>query len=104
RKVISWTIPTNGGEVLTVIAAILLGFTLPLTAAQILWINLILTVTLGLALAFEPPEPGVMSRPPRPASAPLLSPFLVWRIVFVSGLFTAGALAIFFYALARGLD
>ena len=104
RKVISWTIPTNGGEVLTVIAAILLGFTLPMTAAQILWINLILTVTLGLVLAFEPPEPGVMRRPPRRAAAPLLSPFLVWRIFFVSGLFMAGALAIFFYALDRGLD
>ncbi len=104
RKVIAWTIPTNGGEVLTVIAAILFGFTLPMTAAQILWINLILTVTLGLVLAFEPPEPGVMCRPPRPAAAALLSPFLVWRVFFVSGLFVAGALGVFFYALGRGLD
>ncbi len=103
RKVISWTIPTNGGEVLTVIVAIMFGFVMPMTAAQILWINLILTVTLGLVLAFEPPEDGVMERPPRPAGAPLLSPFLVWRIFFVSGLFTVGALAIFFYALDRGL-
>lgn len=104
RKVIAWTIPTNGGEVLTVIAAILFGFTLPMTATQILWINLILTVTLGLVLAFEPSEPGVMRRPPRAAGAPLLSPFLVWRVFFVSALFVAGSLAIFFYALARGLD
>ena len=104
RKVIAWTLPTNGGEVLTVIAAILVGFTLPMTAAQILWINLILTVTLGLVLAFEPSEPGVMRRRPRPAAAPLLSPFLVWRVVFVSLLFVVGSLAIFFYALGRGLD
>ncbi|MBL8223703.1 MAG: HAD-IC family P-type ATPase [Chromatiales bacterium] len=104
RKVIGWTVPTNGGEVLTVIAAILFGFTMPMSPAQILWINLILTVTLGLVLAFEPPEPGVMARPPRPSGAPLLSRFLVWRILFVSALFTAGALAIFFYALGRGLD
>jgi magnesium-transporting ATPase (P-type) len=104
RKVIAWTLPTNGGEVLTVIAAIFIGFTLPMTAAQILWINLILTVTLGLVLAFEPSEPGVMRRPPRPAGAPLLSRFLVWRVVFVSLLFVAGALGIFFYALGRGLD
>ncbi len=103
RKVISWTVPTNGGEAITVIAAILFGFTMPMTPAQIVWINLILTVTLGLVLAFEPSEPGVMGRPPRPAGAPLLSPFLVWRIFFVSALFTAGALAIFFYALERGL-
>jgi magnesium-transporting ATPase (P-type) len=103
RKVIAWTIPTNGGEALTVIAAILFGFTMPMTPAQILWINLIMTVTLGLVLAFEPPEPGVMNRPPRPADAPLLSQFLVWRIFFVSALFTIGALAIFFYALETGL-
>ncbi|MDQ8698987.1 cation-transporting P-type ATPase [Hyphomicrobium sp. LHD-15] len=103
RKVIAWTIPTNGGEALTVIAAILFGFTMPMTPAQILWINLILTVTLGLVLAFEPPEPGVMQRPPRRADAPLLSQFLVWRIFFVSALFTAGALAIYFYALQNGL-
>ncbi|MGD9538956.1 MAG: cation-transporting P-type ATPase [Alphaproteobacteria bacterium] len=103
RKVIAWTVPTNGGEAITVIAAILFGFTMPMTPAQILWINLILTVTLGLVLAFEPSEPGVMRRPPRAAKAPLLSPFLVWRICFVSGLFTVGALAIFFYALDRGL-
>ena len=66
-----------------------------------------LTLTrIGLVLAFEPPEPGVMRRAPRPAGTPLLSRFLVWRIFFVSILFAGGGLAIFFYALARdlGLD
>ncbi len=104
RKVVAWTIPTNGGEVLTVIAAILFNFTMPMTPAQILWINMILTVTLGLVLAFEPPEPNVMRRPPRAADAGLLSPFLVWRIVFVSLIFVACALAIFFHALGGGRD
>ncbi len=101
RKVASWTLPTNGGEALTVIAAILFNLTMPMTAVQILWINLITSVTLGLALAFEPSEPGVMGRPPRRASAGLLTPFLVWRTVFVSVLFAAFALLIFFYALNR---
>jgi magnesium-transporting ATPase (P-type) len=104
RKVIAWTIPTNGGEALAVIAAILFGFTMPMSPTQILWINLIMTITLGLVLAFEPQEPNVMQRRPRRADAPLLSPFLVWRIFFVSVLFTIGALAIFFYALERGLE
>jgi magnesium-transporting ATPase (P-type) len=104
QKVTAWTLPTNGGEVLTVIVAILVGFTMPMTPAQILWINMILTITLGLVLAFEPPEPNVMRRPPRPANAGLLSPFLVWRVVFVSLIFLAGALSIFFYARGRGLD
>jgi magnesium-transporting ATPase (P-type) len=102
RKVIAWTLPTNGGEALTVVAAILLGFTMPMTATQILWINLITSVTLGLVLAFEPAEPDVMRRPPRPAGTPLLSRYLIWRLFFVSALFAIGALAIFFYALARG--
>lgn len=89
---------------LTVIAAILFNFTMPMTPAQILWVNLILTVTLGLVLAFEPPEPNVMKRPPRAASAALLSRFLAWRIVFVSLIFLACALSVFFYALGKGLD
>ena len=83
RKVIAWTLPTNGGEVLAVALALLLGLTLPLTPAQILWINMALTITLGLVLAFEPPEDGVMRRPPRPPRAPLMSPFMVWRLVLV---------------------
>jgi magnesium-transporting ATPase (P-type) len=90
--------------VLTVVAAIAFNFALPMTAAQILWVNLVTAVTLGLALAFEPPEAGVMARPPRPASAPLLSAFLLWRVVLVSVLFMAIGLAMFFFALGRGLD
>lgn len=104
RKVISWTLPTNGGEVITILAAILFGFVMPMTPAQILWINLVTSVTLGLALAFEPAESGIMQRPPRNPRAALLSPFLLWRVVFVSFLFMAGALAVFFLALERGHD
>ncbi|MDI4666488.1 HAD-IC family P-type ATPase [Xanthobacter autotrophicus] len=104
RKVIAWTLPTSGGEGIAVIAAILFGFVMPMTPVQILWINLIVTVTLGLALAFEPSEPGVMDRAPRPAGAALLSPFLLWRVVFVSGLFAVTTLSIFFAALAEGRD
>ena len=102
RKVIAWTLPTNGGEAFAVIVAILAGFALPMSATQILWVNLILTVTLGLVLAFEPPEPGVMDRPPRNAAAPLLSPFLVWRVIVVSLLMAAVALFVFFFSLGRG--
>jgi magnesium-transporting ATPase (P-type) len=102
RKVIAWTLPTNGGEALAVIVAILAGFALPMSATQILWVNLILTVTLGLVLAFEPPEPGVMARPPRDAHAPLLSPFLVWRVAVVSLLMATAVLFVFFFSLGRG--
>ena len=104
RKVIAWEIPTNGAETVAVVLAILLGFSLPMTATQILWVNLILTGTLGLVLAFEPPEPGVMRRPPRAANASLLSPFLLWRVIIVSVLLAAAALGLFFYALNTGRD
>lgn len=103
RKVIGWTLPTNGGETLCVVLAIVLDLALPMTPVQILWINMILTVTLGLVLAFEPPEPDVMRRPPRRRDAPILSRFLVWRVVFVSALFSVGVFFVFEYAMRRYL-
>ena len=104
QKVIAWTLPTNGGEALIVVVAILLGLTLPLTPVQILWINMVTAVTLGLVLAFEPPEADLMRRPPRAPSEPLLSGLLVWRVALVSVLFTLGAFAIFAWSEWRGLS
>ena len=102
RKVFAWTLPTNGGEVLGVMVCILFGLTLPMTAAQILWVNLVTSVTLGLALAFEPAEPGVMDRPPRRADAPLVSGFMLWRVLLVSVLFATVTLLLLEATLARG--
>jgi magnesium-transporting ATPase (P-type) len=104
KKVIGWTLPTNGGETLLIIGAVLFGVLLPITPVQILWINMVTAVGLGLTLAFEPTEADAMRRPPRPASEPLLSGFLIWRIVLVSALFVAGAFGMFAWALARGLS
>lgn len=103
RKVIAWTLPTNGGEMLCVIIAIAFGLALPMTAIQILWINMVLEVTLGLVLAFEPSEPDTMRRPPRKRDEPILSRFLAWRVVLVSLLFTAGVFFVFEYAMRQGL-
>ncbi|MCS0494878.1 HAD-IC family P-type ATPase [Ancylobacter sp. MQZ15Z-1] len=102
RKMIAWTLPTNGGEVLSVIGAIAFGFTMPMSAAQILWINLATSITLGLALAFEPTEPGIMNRPPRRADGGLVTRFMLWRIVLVSVLFMLATAAMFTLSLARG--
>ncbi len=102
KKVISWLLPTSGGEALVVIVALLLGLTLPVSPIQILWINLITAITLGIALAFEPTEESTMLRPPRPRNAPILGGELVWHIVLVSGLFLAGVFAIFTYATKQG--
>jgi magnesium-transporting ATPase (P-type) len=102
KKVISWTLPTSTGEAVTITVALLLGMTLPVTAVQILWINLITTVTLGISLAFEPTEENTMRRQPRPRNEPLLSGELIWHIVLVSFLFLCGVFGIFQYALDRG--
>jgi magnesium-transporting ATPase (P-type) len=102
KKVISWTLPTNGGEALTVIAAILLGRALPVTPAQILWVNMITAVTLALSLAFEPSERSVMQRPPRRADEPILSAFMVWRILLVSVLMVAGTFGLFVWERESG--
>lgn len=102
KKVISWTLPTNAGEAMTIIIALLLGVTLPITPIQILWINLITAVTLGIALAFEPTEENTMRRPPRPRHEPILSGELVWHIVLVSLLFLCGVYGIYSYAMDSG--
>ncbi|PWS35710.1 carbonate dehydratase [Falsiroseomonas bella] len=104
QKVIAWTLPTNGGEALVVIAAILLGLTLPLTPVQILWVNMVTATTLGLVLAFEAAEGDIMRRPPRTPAEPLLSGFLVWRVALVSVLFCIGVFAIFAWSEWRGLS
>jgi magnesium-transporting ATPase (P-type) len=103
-KVIAYVLPTNGGEALTVILAILLGVALPMSPLQILWINTVTSVALGLTLAFEPTEPGVMRRPPRPASRSLLTPRLLWRVVFVSLLMVAGTFGVYLWAIGRDLS
>ena len=102
RKVISWTLPTNAGEALVIVVALMAGMALPLTAVQILWVNLITGITLGIALAFEPTEPGTMARPPRPRAAPILSGELVWHVALVAGLFLAAVFGVFSYAMDRG--
>ncbi len=102
KKVISWTLPTSAGEAMTIVIALLAGMALPITAVQILWVNLITAITLGLALAFEPTEPGTMRRSPRPRDEPILTGELIWHIVLVSGLFVIVVFGIFAYATDRG--
>lgn len=102
RKVISWALPTNAGEALTIVVALLFGLTLPISSIQILWINLITAITLGIALAFEPTEASTMLHPPRPRNEPLLGGVLVWHIVLVSILFLCGVYGIYSYAIDRG--
>jgi magnesium-transporting ATPase (P-type) len=102
RKVITFLLPINGGESMAIGAAILLGLALPIMPAQILWVNMVSSVGLALVLAFEPTEAGVMQRPPRNRNAPMLSPFLLWRIGLVSTLFVGGVFSLYYISLAQG--
>ncbi len=100
-KFIVWTLPTNGGEGLVLLTAIAVGTALPVLPVQILWINMTTSVALGLMLAFEPKEPGIMRRPPREASQPILTKVLVGRILLVSLLMLASAFGVFLWEEAR---
>ena len=103
KKAILFILPTNGAEALMMIATVLFAFAhLPITPVQILWVNMVTAVTLALALAFEPSEPGIMERPPRDPDAPILSGALLWRIGFVSVLIAAAALQLFQWQLDGG--
>lgn len=103
-KFIAWTIPTNAGEGLVILAAVVAGTALPITPLQILWINMTTAVLLGMMLAFEPAERGVMHRPPRAPDHPLIDSLLLGRIMLVSVLLLLGAFGLFELALARGLS
>ncbi|MBX7269367.1 HAD-IC family P-type ATPase [Micromonospora sp. Llam7] len=103
-KFIVWTLPTNLGEGLVVLVAVVLGATLPLLPTQILWINMTTAVLLGLTLAFEPKETGIMRRPPRDPGRPLLTGALTVRILLVAALLVAGAWWVFEWERSNGAD
>jgi len=84
KKTILFILPTNGAEAFLIVASILFGTMLPLTPVQILWVNMVTSITISLALAFEKTERNAMLKPPRPAKTPLLSGYFMWRIIFVS--------------------
>ncbi|RKX62428.1 MAG: cation-transporting P-type ATPase [Thermodesulfobacteriota bacterium] len=101
-KFIVWTLPTNLGEGLVIMAAILAGVTLPILPVQILWINMTTAGFLGLTLAFEPKEPGIMTRPPRDPKTPILTMVLIERILLVGLLLLAASFTLFQWELAVG--
>ncbi len=101
-KFLVWALPTNAGEGLILLAAILAGTKLPATPVQILWINMTTSVLLGLALVFERQEPGVMERPPRDPGAPLMSRVMWIRTTYVALIMLAGAFGFFVYEIRHG--
>jgi Ca2+-transporting ATPase len=102
-KFIAWTLPTNGGAGVVLLLAMLLATDLPVLPVQLLWVNMVAAVLLGLTLVFEPREPGLMSRPPRPVNAPILDRALIIRTALVSAVMGASAFGLFEYAERAGL-
>lgn len=102
KKALLFILPTNGGEAGVILLAVFAGIALPVTAGQILWVNMITAVTLALAIAFESAEPGVMQRKPRPPAEPLITKVLMLRVIYVGSLMIAVTFGIFEWELARG--
>jgi magnesium-transporting ATPase (P-type) len=96
EKAMLLILPTNVAQALVITVAILFGFTLPITAPQVLWVNMVTSVVLGLVVAFEPHETDVMRRPPRAMTRPIISGFGLWRIFFVGFALLGYTLAAFF--------
>ena len=101
-KFLTWILPTNAGQGLVIITAVMMSQPLPVLPVQALWINMTTAVLLGLALAFEPREPGIMRRLPRTPDTPILSGELIFRIVLVGLLLLAGSFGLFEWALSQG--
>jgi magnesium-transporting ATPase (P-type) len=102
EKAILFMLPTNVAQGLVILVAILLGFTLPITAPQVLWVNMVTSVTLGLVISFEPHELDVMNRPPRATDRPILTRFGIWRVLFVGAALLAVTLWAFFWMKSQG--
>ena len=101
-KTIMFILPTNGGECLVIIWAIITGALLPVLPLHILWINMVTTVALAITLAFEPVEQGTMKLPPRKPDALIIEPYLIWRIVMVSVVMALGTFGLFSYERVQG--
>ena len=102
EKAILFMLPTNVAQALVILVAIFVGFTTPITAPQILWVNMVTSVALGLVISFEPHELDVMRRPPRAVDRPILDAFGVWRVVFVGTALLILTLWAFFWMKSQG--
>jgi Ca2+-transporting ATPase len=101
RKSVHFLLSTNLSEIMVMFTAIAGGLGQPLNAIQLLWINLMSDIAPGLALALEPPEPDVLSAPPRDPDEPIVRKSDFRRIAFESAAISAGSLAAYGYGIAR---
>lgn len=101
RKSVHFLLSTNLSEIMVMFTAIVGSLGQPLSAMQLLWINLMSDIAPGLALALEPPEPDVLNRPPRNPNEPIIKSSDFKRIIFESAMLSAGALGAYGYGIMR---
>ena len=104
RKTLAFVLPVNGGASMTILLSAVLGAPLPITALQVLWLNMITSLTMSIALAFEPIAPQLMQQPPRPPAQPLLTGSLVRRVLVVSLFNWLVIYGLFFWSQQRSGD
>ncbi|MCR2784307.1 MULTISPECIES: cation-transporting P-type ATPase [unclassified Microbacterium] len=104
RKSVVFLLPTNGAQSLVIMVAIVFGLALPLTPVQVLWINMVTAITLSLALAYEPAERGIMTRPPRKPGGSIVSAGELGFVLVVSLLIGGATLALFYGVVGTGVD
>jgi magnesium-transporting ATPase (P-type) len=102
EKAMLFLLPTNVAQGAVIAVAILFTLTLPITAPQVLWVNMVTSVALGLVISFEPHEADVMRRPPRSIDRPIVTGFGIWRILFVGAALVVYTLLAFAWLKAEG--
>ena len=102
RKALAFVLPVNGGASMTILLGAVLGLELPVTALQVLWLNMVCSLSLSVPLAFEPRPPGLMAQPPRPPAQPLLNRGLVRKVLLVSAFYWCFIFGVFLWARSHG--
>lgn len=82
RKAVQFLLSSNIGEILTVFMGILFGWASPLSASQLLWVNLVTDSLPAIALGLDPPDRNIMEKPPRPRDSGLFSGAMTANIIF----------------------
>jgi calcium-translocating P-type ATPase len=98
RKATFFLISSGAAEVALIVAALALGWPLPLLPAQLLWLNLVTNGLQDVALAFEPGEDDILDRPPRPPSEGIVSRLLWERTVIAGLVMGSGSLYLFWWS------
>jgi magnesium-transporting ATPase (P-type) len=100
-KILVFVLPTNAAQAFSIVVALIIGVDVPFTALQILWVNLITSITLGLVLAFEKPQPRLMRTLPRPVGKSIFGNFVSWRVLYVATLLVGAVLGNFHWEKLR---